>query len=264
MKNYEYTLGFIGAGNMAKAIAGGIIRRNIIKEEDILMCDVNPDIKVGNIKITTDCEYVLTHCKYVILSVKPQIFPEICSKLATAECKCFISIMAGVSSSTIRKYVAEGTGVIRVMPNTPCAVGKGMVVIAQNDAGSDANNFACDIFNTTGQTVLLPESDFDAVTSVSGSGPAYVYYFIRAMIRGGIDNGLSEDASKQLVLATFDGATQMVRESSDSLDVLIDKVCSKGGTTIQAVNCFDNNNADSVIREGMHRCFERSKELNKA
>ena len=110
----------------------------------------------------------------------------------------------------------------------------------------------------------MPESLFDAVTGVSGSGPAYVYYFIRSMIRGGVDAGLDEAVAEKLTLATVQGAAEMVRRSSDDLDTLIDKVCSKGGTTIQAVNCFDEKDFDGVVREGMARCVARSKELGKS
>ncbi len=264
MKNYSYKLGFIGAGNMGKAIASGILSHGMLKEADILMSDVDPKAQFGNVRIVPDCSEVLDECEYVILSVKPQIFPTLTDKIKAGKCRCIISIMAGVAVKTIKEAAPAGAKVIRVMPNTPCSIGKGITAIAQNDADKECNDFAEQVFATTGETVSLPEELFDAVTGVSGSGPAYVYYFIRSMIRGGIDAGLEEQVAKKLTLATVSGAAEMVKRSSDSLDILIDKVCSKGGTTIQAVNCFDEKALDGAIREGMARCVARSKELGKA
>lgn len=264
MTNFSYKLGFIGAGNMGKAIASGILSHGLLTENDILMSDINPEASFGNVKIVADAANVLENCEYVILSVKPQIFPSITDKVRAAKCRCLISIMAGVAVKTIKDAAPQNAKVIRVMPNTPCSIGKGITAIAQNDAGEECNTFAKRIFDTTGETVSLPESLFDAVTGVSGSGPAYVYYFIRSMIRGGTDAGLSEDVAQKLTLATVQGAAEMVRHSSESLDVLIDKVCSKGGTTIQAVNCFDEKDFDGTVREGMARCVARSKELGKS
>lgn len=264
MKNYSYKLGFIGAGNMGKAIASGILSHGMLKEEDILMSDVDPKAKFGNVRIVSDCSNVLDNCEYVILSIKPQIFPTLADKIKAGKCRCIISIMAGVAVKTVNAVAPSGTSVIRVMPNTPCSIGEGITAIAQNEAGEEENDFAKSVFDTTGETVSLPEELFDAVTGVSGSGPAYVYYFIRSMIRGGVDAGLEEQVAKKLTLATVRGAAEMVKRSSDSLDILIDKVCSKGGTTIQAVNCFDEKDLDGAVREGMARCVARSKELGKA
>lgn len=264
MTNYSYKLGFIGAGNMGKAIASGILTHGLLSESDILMSDINPQATFGNVKIVPDAAEVLEKCESVILSVKPQIFPTITDKVRAGKCRLLISIMAGVAVKTIEEAAPAGAKVIRVMPNTPCSIGKGITAIAQNDAGEESNAFVKQIFDTTGETVSLPESLFDAVTGVSGSGPAYVYYFIRSMIRGGVDAGLDEEVAQKLTLATVQGAAEMVRRSSDSLDTLIDKVCSKGGTTIQAVNCFDEKDLDGVVREGMARCVARSKELGKS
>ena len=264
MTNYSYKLGFIGAGNMGKAIASGILSHGLLTEKDILMSDIAPNASFGNVKIVADAAEVLKNCEYVILSVKPQIFPAITDNVKAGACRCLISIMAGVAVDTIRSAAPDGAKVIRVMPNTPCSIGRGITAIAQNDAGEECNAFAKSIFDTTGETVSLPESLFDAVTGVSGSGPAYVYYFIRSMIRGGVDAGLDEAVAEKLTLATVQGAAEMVRRSSDDLDTLIDKVCSKGGTTIQAVNCFDEKDFDGVVREGMARCVARSKELGKS
>ena len=142
MKNYSYKLGFIGAGNMGKAIASGILSHGMLKEEDILMSDVDPKAKFGDVRIVSDCSSVLENCEYVILSVKPQIFPTIADKIKAGKCRCIISIMAGVAVKTVKAVAPSGTSVIRVMPNTPCSIGEGITAIAQNDAGEEENAFA--------------------------------------------------------------------------------------------------------------------------
>ena len=124
-------------------------------------------------------------------------------------------------------------------------------------------NFVVNIFNTISKTILIQEDYFDAVTSVSGSGPAYVYYFIKAMIDGGVKGGLSFEQSKDLAIGTVIGASKMIERSSDNLDTLIEKVCSKGGTTIQAINTFRENNVAENIIKGIDNCRRRSEELSK-
>ncbi|MDE5654764.1 MAG: hypothetical protein K2I46_04065 [Clostridia bacterium] len=120
------------------------------------------------------------------------------------------------------------------------------------------------IFKTISKVVRVEEKYFDAVTSISGSGPAYVYYFIKAMIDGGIKGGLSFEQSKELTISTMIGASKMVANSSEDLDVLIQKVCSKGGTTIQAIDTFREKSVDKSIIEGIDKCRKRSEELSKA
>ena len=137
MTNFSYKLGFIGAGNMGKAIASGILSHGLLTENDILMSDINPESSFGNVKIVADAANVLENCEYVILSVKPQIFPSITDKVRAAKCRCLISIMAGVAVKTIKDAAPQNAKVIRVMPNTPCSIGKGITAIAQNDAGEE-------------------------------------------------------------------------------------------------------------------------------
>lgn len=261
----KYKLGFIGAGNMAKAISDGIIKSNYLKQTDMIMSRNSSSGTYNGIEIITDNNYILQNCEYVVLAVKPQIFKELSQDklFENAKCSCVISIMAGVKSENIQKLFNKNTAVIRVMPNTPCSVGEGMVCIAKNKYHSIYNNFVNDIFACSSKTAFVEESLFDAVTSISGSGPAYVYYFIKAMIDAGVEGGLSFDDSKLLTLQTIKGAVKMVENSSDELSVLIDKVCSKGGTTIQAIDTFRQNEMDSTIKTAIKKCKMRSEELSK-
>lgn len=260
---YKYKLGFLGAGNMAKAIARGIVKSNILSTSDIIMSDPNVKEDVAGIKVINDNSIIFNDCEYVLLAIKPQVFNEIAKSFTNAKVKNIISIMAGVKMAKI-KAIIPTANVIRIMPNLPASVGAGMAGIAKdNDASKEANAFVEAIFKSVGDAIFVNESDLDAVTAISGSGPAYVYYFIQSMIKGGINNGLTEEESKRLTLQTFIGAVEMVKNSNDSLDIMIDRVCSKGGTTIQAIDTFRNYELDDKIIEGINKCKLRSEELSK-
>ena len=258
----KYQLGFVGAGNMAQAIAKGILNSKILSADEMLMSNRT----VGNfegIEITTDNRNIFDRCNYIILAVKPQVFDEIYSGFSHINAKAIISIMAGKSVQTLGEKLDTNARIVRVMPNAPCMVCQGMSVIASNNYDSEINDFVAKIFKSTGEIMFLDEKLFDSMTSISGSGPAYVYYFIKSMIDAGVQGGLSFDESKALTMQTFKGAIAMVENAKDSLDVLIDKVCSKGGTTIQAINSFNQDGVDMAIAKGIDKCKKRSEELSK-
>ena len=255
----KYKLGFIGYGNMAKAIIGGILKSGILDKSQIALSDPASKDSDG-IFCTNDNDYVANNSDYLFLSVKPQVFKSI-NFSCTAD--CVISIMAGIDSAYIGKKLNMQGKVIRVMPNTPAQIGMGVAAIAVNALDKKHNDFCKSIFDSVGQAYFIPEDKFDAVTCVSGSGPAYVYYFIKAVTDAGVEGGLSYEQSKQLALKTFIGASKMVENSTDSLDTLIDKVCSKGGTTIQAIDTFRQTNVAENIKLGIEKCRKRSEELSK-
>ena len=261
--NYKYKLGFIGCGNMAKAIINGLLDSHLLKAEDMYISTPSINQPYKGINFTNDNQGVLSTCEYVVLAIKPQIFKEISGDLADNNCKCIISIMAGVNTKTIAK-ACNCSQVIRIMPNTPCSIGEGVSAITSYNADEDSNDFVERIFKTISKIVRVDEKYFDAVTSISGSGPAYVYYFIKAMIDGGVKGGLSFEQSKELTIATMIGASKMVANSSENLDALIQKVCSKGGTTIQAIDTFRDKSLDKSIIEGIDKCRIRSEELSKS
>lgn len=262
MKNYLYKIGFIGMGNMAKAIAKGILSTNHLDCKDMIYSDLNSTTFLGDVKYIDDNKFILNNCEYVVIAIKPQVFKAIKDEFINAECKSVISIMAGVSSDYIKDIVVNPE-VFRIMPNIPCMQSKGMSVIANNSNSTESNLFVEKMFSNIGKAVFMDESYFDAVTSISGSGSAYVYYFIKAMIDGGIDGGLSPENSKLLTMQTVAGALAMLENTDDSIENLIKNVCSKGGTTIEAINTFDNNNLNGIVRDGIKACKDRSEVLSK-
>lgn len=259
---YKYKLGFIGGGNMAKAILNGILSDKILNKNEIIVAD--PFFKEDNLfgaKVICDNSIVFDECEYVLFAIKPQVFKEICPNFGEIKSKYIISIMAGVTSDYIKKFIHKD--IIRIMPNTPCAIGEGMSVISCNGVEKPAAEFVKTIFESIGRVQFLDEKYFDAVTSVSGSGPAYVYYFVQSMINGGVQGGLDFETSKALTLQTFYGACKMIENSNENIDILIERVCSKGGTTIQAVEHFRNSKLDTIIEKGIEKCKIRSEELSK-
>ncbi len=262
----KYDIGFIGAGNMASAIVNGIMNANIFPVNQILISDIDDEklatFRDKGLHTTSDNEFLLKNCDFVLFAVKPQIATELLPKLKSAvNGNNFISIMAGLSINTIKGFLGD-IKIARIMPNTPCLVGAGMCAIDTGNFDDNKISILTKIFNSLGEVVFIKEDKFNAVTAVSGSGPAYVYKFIKAMIDGGVEFGLDYVTSKKLTLQTFDGAKKMVEISDLPIDKLIQNVCSKGGTTIQAVEYYNQANLETIIKCGMEKCRARSEELS--
>ena len=210
----KFTLGIIGAGNMSSAILGGVLRGGLLRADRIAVSDRDPEklavMAQNGVYTTADNREVASLSEYLMFAVKPQVAPAV------------------------------------VMPNTPALVGEGMSVIAFEEGAR--SQFVADIFASIGKVAELDESKFDAVTSLSGSGPAYVYMFIEALIDGGVEGGLDPETAKLLAIQTVRGSAKMVAVSSRPVGELIDAVCSKGGTTIQAVDSFREDGLEDIVR----------------
>lgn len=258
-----FTLGVIGAGNMASAIVGGILKSQLLSPTQIIISDTDKSKLAAfeqlGICSTTDNKYLSSHCSNILFAVKPQSAPTIWQEIRESiTAQTVLSIMAGISISKMQSALGE-RNYARIMPNTPALVGEGMAAIAFSKGFR--SQFVIDIFSNLGKAVELDESLFDAVTSISGSGPAYVYMFIKALIDGGVDGGLDYQTAKTLAIQTVRGSAKMVECSDKPIDELIEAVCSKGGTTIQAVDSFRNDGLEDIIKLGIEKCRNRSKEL---
>ncbi len=266
--NKKYILGIIGAGNMANAIISGIINaNNIVAPNQIIISDIDSDklnyYSAKGVNVTADNNDIISDCEFIIFAVKPQVFGKLDFLKGITVGTKLISIMAGIQISTIRDVVGKDLPVCRVMPNTPALVRKGMSVLCY--AGFDDSSIALidSIFASIGQIAHLGEDSFDAVTSISGSGPAYVYLFIDAMIKGGIMGGLSPEISRQLAVATVIGAGELVNQYKEQpIEDMINAVCSKGGTTIEAVNTFRAEKLEDLVGKAITACRLRSEELS--
>ncbi len=263
--NYNFKLGVIGAGNMAKAIVSGIVEGGILSSSEIITSARTSNIDVSGVETVRDNSIVLSNSEYLVLAVKPQVYKEIAKFLAsTCNAKHIISIMAGVTREMIASDFGDDVSISRVMPNTPCKHKLGMTAIMiNNDLPGSERLFVESIFNAIGDTCYIEEDMFHTAICVSGSGTAYVYMFIEGMIKGAMANGYSYDMAKASVLKTFEGAVSMARLEQSSITDLIGAVCSKGGTTIQAVESFKSDNLYGIIDSAMTKCKNRSEELCK-
>lgn len=263
---FNFKLGIIGYGNMSSAILNGIFKSNLLSKSEILIYDIDnckkKELAQNHFCVAETNVEIIKKCEYVLLAVKPQFSDSIFEEVKNfVNDNIFISIMAGVQISTIQKKLGKNVKVARCMPNTPCKIGLGMCAVDTSMLSESEEEFVLRLFKSTGESIKVDESALHAVTSISGSGPAYVYYFINAMIESGVKNGLTYEQSKTLTIQTFLGASEMVRQSDEKISDLISAVCSKGGTTIQAVDYFRSVELEKYIEEGIDRCYMRSVEL---
>jgi pyrroline-5-carboxylate reductase len=276
-------IGFIGGGNMAEAIAGALIRTGFCPPSGVMASDVSPERleylrQTYGITAVPDNRAVLVGSDVVILAVKPQVMDAILSQLSDVICendapdfkKLFISVAAGIPLqkienrlySRINPDAAGRLPIVRVMPNTPALVMAGMSGISFNrHVTPEDRSVAMMILSATGSVLEFDEKDLNAVTAVSGSGPAYVFYLIEAMIEAGVSMGLSEADASVLTLQTVKGAVKLLEERREPPRELRRKVTSPGGTTEAAITVMEQAKIkDNIIRALAAAC-RRADEL---
>lgn len=262
----------IGGGNMGKTFAQGILKSNIVSTKELFVFekDESKVIELNNEKVGTAFSTVddrFEKADIFILAVKPQDAPTLFSLLAPyiKPHKMIISIMAGIKINDMKK----GTGaakVIRAMPNLPSSIGMGTTgYVTSKELTEEDKVVARQIASSVGAAIELENEDqIDSITAISGSGPAYVFYFMDSMIQAGIQLGFTKEVATNLVIQTFDGSVQMLKQNDATCQEWIKRVSSKGGTTQAAITEFDNSNVKNLIGKGVLKAEQRSKELSKA
>ncbi|MDQ1086682.1 MULTISPECIES: pyrroline-5-carboxylate reductase [unclassified Siphonobacter] len=264
-------LAIIGCGNMGMAFAKSFIQYDLVKKEDLFLIEKSAERgealrkeKAGVVVDTIGPR--ISEVDLIILAVKPQDFATVHAELKPVirYNQVVLSIMAGVSIQKIQT-VLDHPLVVRAMPNTPAMLGMGMTAFAAAKEVDIQNLRRVEnLINATGRCVFLEdESLLDAVTAVSGSGPAYFFYLVKAMVEAGKQMGFSESLSSQLVKQTMLGSYHLIQTSDKSLDELIKAVASKGGTTEAALKTFEENNLAESLIAGLHSAQKRSTELSK-
>ncbi|MGE4504976.1 MAG: pyrroline-5-carboxylate reductase [Desulfovibrionaceae bacterium] len=260
------SIGFIGVGNMGAAIVRGL------KDVEIHGVDLN---RKHLELLRKDCGLVpeesvaamAAKCDYLLLAVKPQHARTVCEELAPVlkPSQCLLSICAGLTSERLKEWTGSACPVVRVMPNTPALVNDGVfaVCLEDKDLSEEQKAFVGEMFQSLGQVHVLAESAFDAFTAVIGSGPAYVCYFIEALIESAVELGLARPQATEMVYGLFSGTTKMCQESGKHVSVLREMVTSPAGTTIEALIHFDRKAVRAAIIDGSRKSFERSVELGK-
>jgi len=266
----EYQLGVVGAGNMAEAILRGILTDNCLSHNEIVAYD--PVVKRQQIlamEFSIMCAQdnsVPGACPRVLLAVKPQVMEEALGQIAPVvrENATIISIAAGITTEFIDRKLGGRGRIVRVMPNTPMFVGWGVSALAAGPrATSDDVQWTQKVLATSGRTVVVEESMLDAVTAVSGSGPAYFFYLIEAMTAAGVAEGLDEDVAELLAVETCIGAGQLLHHTQKQPTVLREQVTTPGGTTEAALKVMTASGVQEVLTEAVRAAAQRSRELGK-
>ena len=262
-------IGFIGGGQMAEALIKGLLDKGIYSKDQICASDPSEQrrehlLKEYGITLFEKNHDVLKFADLIVLAVKPQIMKIVLDDLSSSltENHLLISIAAGISTQFIEKNLPSFARVIRVMPNTPALIQKGAAALCKGSKATDEDlNKAMAIFEAVGETVQVPESLMDAVTGLSGSGPAYVFTFIQALTDGGVMEGLPRDIAQKLAVQTVLGAAELCKTTGKSPSELTGMVTSPGGTTIKGLYAMELKGFRGTVMAAVSAASARSKEL---
>lgn len=261
-------IAFIGVGNMAEALIRGLLANKAVKPSQIVAADVRPErleffATTFGIRTAGDNAAAARDATIVVLAIKPQQMSEALSTLRPLPAALFISIAAGVTTSRIERELGGHVRVIRAMPNTPALVGAGATALAKGAHATDEDlGVAEAILGAVGLVVRVDETLIDAVTALSGSGPAYVFLIAEAMIKAGVAEGLKEGLAKALAIQTLYGASKLLMESGEEPGSLRRKVTSPGGTTEAAIKVMNDRKLVETFGEAVKAAAHRSKELS--
>jgi pyrroline-5-carboxylate reductase len=266
MKN----LGVIGGGAMGSAIISGLVAKAYLPAANLFLLETDPAklryfTEELKIQAVTSGAALAANCNTIILAVKPHILPDVARELApvAGANHCLISIAAGVTLDNLENWFPAAR-VVRVMPNTLLRVGRGVSVFCPGKTATTADQqMAAQLFGALGQVFQLPERLFDAVTAVSGSGPAYVFYLVEAMIDAAVMLGLGRTEASQMVVETFAGSAAMLQQTAEHPAKLCNDVTSPGGTTAAALFELEKGAVTADIMRAVAAAAQRSKELGK-
>lgn len=261
-------LGFLGSGKMASALAGGVIKSGAIKAADIVVSDVHAPAAeklakaTGATAIGNNMELV-AKADAIVLCVKPNdALDALRGVSSNLKGKLVISIVAGLDAKSLESAAGSSARIVRVMPNTPALVGEGAAAYSLGSTATEEDARVVEkILSGVGLAVRVKESLLDAVTALSGSGPAYVFTVIEALADGGVLMGLPRDLALKLATQTVLGSAKMVRDTGEHPGILRDQVASPGGTTIAGIEALEDGGLRSALISAVRAATERSREL---
>jgi pyrroline-5-carboxylate reductase len=267
MTTHHDHIAFIGGGNMASAIIGGLIKRGA-PASSIQVVEPFEDTRTKlqdkfGVAVREAPSQHLASATLVVWAVKPQTFKDAAMQTRFhTKTALHLSVAAGITSTSIAHWLGT-EHIVRAMPNTPALVGKGMTALFARPAVTAAGKEMVDrVIQTTGDHLwLMDETQLDAVTALSGSGPAYVFYFIEAMIEAGVAMGLTREQAHKLAVGTFTGASALAKASDEPIEILRSRVTSKGGTTYAAITSMEQDNVKTLFMRAMHIAKQRAKEM---
>ena len=261
--------GFIGAGNMGYPMLKAAIQT--FGKDEVIYTDASGErrqfvLQDTGVEFCEDNRFVVLNCKYLVLAIKPQFFPEVLKEIAPTvkSDQIVISIAAGITIESIKEALGNTTRVIRAMPNTPAMVLKGMtgICFSQDRYTEEEKEMVDRFFKSFGKYEIFEEKLMNAVICANGSSPAYVYMFIEALADRVVSYGITREKAYTLVAQTVLGAATMVLETGEHPGALKDKVCSPGGTTIAAVKALEEHGFRSAIMKASDACYEKAISLS--
>lgn len=266
-------VGFMGAGRMATALGRGLVRAAMLPSEAIVACDPSDEARktfaqeIPGATVAAGNAAEVSQADVLVLAVKPQKMSEALNDIRSELQRdaLVVSIAAGVTIARLEAALPKGQRVVRVMPNTPCLVGRGASGFALGSHATKSDGkLVASLLSAVGVAFEVPEKLLDAVTGLSGSGPAFVYSMIEALAEGGVAEGMSGELAGELAARTVAGAAEMVLQTGESPAVLRDRVTSPGGTTLAGLGVLQERGFSEAIREAVRAATRRSVELGQA
>ena len=269
MSTQKNTIGFIGAGNMASALIAGLINSGVDPEDITASSPEDSHLttlsKEFGIKTAKDNKEIGKNCKTVVLAVKPQIVSPVLNELSgliNSEQHLIVSIAAGIKIADIQAELEGDQRIIRAMPNTPASIRSGVTALCANKNSSEEDlKVATGILESVGVICLLEEQSLDLYTSLIGSGPAYIFYLVEALLESSNELDLTENEIKNLLLNMIIGSAELAKQSTDSPKILREKVTSPGGITERALEVFEEEKLKTTIQKAIQEAAKRSIEL---
>jgi pyrroline-5-carboxylate reductase len=263
------TIGFVGAGNMAGALIDGLLHSGLVEPSRLIASDVRQERlqelrEKSHIQTTSDNHHLIRESQVIVLSVKPQVLDRVLKAVATdmQPDTLVISIAAGVSINSIESRLPPGARVVRTMPNTPAIVLAGATAISAGTHATEADlAISCQLFEAVGRVTVLEENLLDAVTGLSGSGPAYIMVMIEAMADGGVKMGLHRQTALMLAAQTVFGAAKLLLETKAHPGQIKDMVASPAGTTIAGLHTLEGGGVRKTLIDAVEAATKRSIEL---
>lgn len=269
MLNKLQKIAFVGAGNMASAIIDGLIQSGM--STDRIYASARTQARLDTIESqyainTGTNQDICQNAEVIVLAVKPQVLKQVCEEIAPhiSENALVLSVAAGIRSESIARWLNKPQlAIVRCMPNTPSAIGVGAAgLFASPHVSLEQKDLAENVMKAVGIAVYVEsEKDIDSVTAVSGSGPAYFFLFIEAIIEAGTTLGLDKETASKLAIQTAKGAAELAEKSADDVTTLRQKVSSPRGTTEQAILSFQNDNLNAIVNRAMQACATRATTL---
>lgn len=262
---------FIGSGNMGGALLGGLLRAGLTRPENVVATDIledrlRPLAEKWGVTVMTDNRRAIAAADIIVLCVKPQTVSEVLGEIKDGlrEEQLIISILAGITTGTISRFIGKKNPVVRVMPNIPAVVDEAASGLCLGEFAREAHrDLAVAVFRAVGEVEIVAESQMDVITGLSGSGPAYVYMIIEALTDGGVMMGLARQVAARLATQMVLGSAKLVRETGVHPAILKDQVTTPGGTAIAAINELEAHGLRPMLIRAVEVATNKSRELSR-